>query len=398
MARFVRIVLHQIKMLLNNKITLASTIVVPIVFTLLFSSISDNSERTLYILDYDNSVTSQKLISFIDEDDDIATEVITQEDLDKELDEQKSIMALKIEKDFDRELQDSDVLKLKMIKNYESSDNITLEQAVLSKVTVYKQLINSCDLFADELLNISGSNKDRDELYKEELDAVFDEWKEEPIQSMKYSTVSDNEVKVDWAVQSSVGFLMFFLCMVALQGLGTFIEERENKTFFRFLTTPTKYNRIVIGKAISIFITGVIQLGVLYLVGHFILKIKWFSYYLDMIPLILIYLLCIIFMEMVIISFMRNQRQLNTVSTLVIVISCMIGGTFFPIEIGPEMVQKISMITPQHWVMNGCMDIILNGNTMKEQANDMFVLIGMCAVYLVLAIICMNQQIEKQRN
>ncbi|MCG8542343.1 MAG: hypothetical protein MJA82_20775 [Clostridia bacterium] len=59
---------------------------------------------------------------------------------------------------------------------------------------------------------------------------------------------------------------------------------------------------------------------------------------------------------------MKTQQQLNNVSALIVTITSLMGGTFFPLDIAPELVRTIAKITPQIWAMLGLINAGLNNS------------------------------------
>lgn len=397
MVQLLEIIKHQLKLLFRNKKTFLSTIAIPIVLTLLFSSVTGSeNKKTLYIVDNDKSAYSQQLISMLKNDNGLIVDMRDSEYINKIMEEQKSITALLIEKDFKNKLVSENGLGLKMLQNYESADNMMLEQKIISKVSVYRDIMNKSDYASGEL-GKEGVG-DKDEILDKTINSILGYWGKTTNRLTDYQTIGKENADIDWTMQSSVGFLIFFLCFVVIQGVRTFIEEKENKTFSRLLGTPLNYYSFIVCKAIAIYIFALFQVAILLIIGKLVFNVSWFSDIPSISILVAVYLFAIICMGMLLVPFVKSQRQLNTISTLVIVISSMLGGTFFPIDIGPEIIQTISGVTPQRWAMMSLMDIVSNENTLGQQSEAVIILVGMGLVSLMVALVFIRKQLKAERG
>lgn len=375
-----------------------ATIAVPIVLTLLFSSISGGEEtRILYVMDFDQSVYSEKLLKLIETGSSIKTISSSKEQIDESMKEQNSITVLIVERGFGSNLISNSGLSLKLMQNYESGENILMEQKILSKVAVFKNIIRDCDFASTEFNNLKVSNS-KEGMFEEVFNDIFNAWEKPSKRLIKFETTSKKQNSIDSATEYSVGFLIFFLCFVVIQGIRTFIEEKENRTFFRLLSTPISYNKIMIGKVVSIFVYGAVQIVVLFIIGKLFFKVAWFNSLFSILVILGLYLFTIICMGLLFIPFVKDQRQLNTVSSLIIVVTSMMGGTFFPIDIGPELVKTIAQVTPQRWAIKSLLDIVANGSSLGAQSGTILVLGSMGLVSLLISLVLINRQLKIERG
>ena len=130
--------------------------------TLLFGSIDgDEQIKKIYVLDYDDSIYSQQLLNTIKNDSNIEIIVANREEINNNMEEQKGATAIIIEKGFGDNLVQNKGLNLKIIQNYESPENVMLEQVITSKVSVFKNIIRDSNYAAEEFSNLKvGSSKE----------------------------------------------------------------------------------------------------------------------------------------------------------------------------------------------------------------------------------------------
>jgi ABC-2 type transport system permease protein len=71
---------------------------------------------------------------------------------------------------------------------------------------------------------------------------------------------------------------------------------------------------------------------------------------------------------------------------LISMVTIMLGGAWWPIEIVPRLMQNIARFTPQYWAINGFNKIITRGFGITEILPNFYVLLAISALSLLLAI------------
>ncbi len=89
---------------------------------------------------------------------------------------------------------------------------------------------------------------------------------------------------------------------------------------------------------------------------------------------------------------------MNNVSALIVTITSLMGGTFFPLDIAPELVRTIAKITPQIWAMLGPIDAGLNNSPLSSQITTIVALSSMGLVSLIISLVLMNRQLRYERG
>ena len=272
-----------------------------------------------------------------------------------------------------------------------------LEQKVFAKVSTYSNIIKDSEFASSELSKLNVEDN-KEKIFEGVSNGIISTWEEPSKRLVDFETTAKKEKTIDWTTQSSIGFLVFFLWLVVIQGIRTYIEEKENRTFVRLLSTPLSYNKLIVCKIISIFIYGAIQIAILLVLGKFLFNVTWFNNILGISILLAVYLFTVICMGMLFVPFVKNQRQLGTISSLIIVVTSMLGGTFFPIDIGPDIVKTIAQVTPQRWAMTSITDVALNGKSIGTQSTALIVLAAMAVVSLIISLVLINRQIRVQKG
>jgi ABC-2 type transport system permease protein len=132
-------------------------------------------------------------------------------------------------------------------------------------------------------------------------------WGEEAAQrppAYTFSDVSAETRQLDASTFFAAGMAVFFLLFTVQFGVLGVLEEEENGTLSRLLAAPIGRRSVVAGKALLSFALGVISMTV-----------------------------------------------------LIAVTLGMLGGTFFPIGQGNDVLNRLTYITPHAWFMRGLSEI-----------------------------------------
>ncbi len=185
---------------------------------------------------------------------------------------------------------------------------------------------------------------------------------------------------------SSPGFAVMFVMMgVCFAGVAM-VQERHHKTLARLLTTPTEKFSIISGKMLGFFLVGFIQFMILILFGQLVLKVNWGNLPLGVLLLVISYVLSVTGLGTLLSVVVRTSAQAGAFAVLISMVTSMLGGAWWPIEIVPRFMQNIARFTPQYWAINGFNKIITRGFGITEILPNFYVLLAISAISLLLAI------------
>jgi ABC-2 type transport system permease protein len=71
------------------------------------------------------------------------------------------------------------------------------------------------------------------------------------------------------------------------------------------------------------------------------------------VTLFILFMLASLGLATTVAGLVRNKNQLTLLNPLIIIPTCMIGGCFWPVEIMPDVMQQMSYLVPQRWVLDG---------------------------------------------
>jgi ABC-2 type transport system permease protein len=149
------------------------------------------------------------------------------------------------------------------------------------------------------------------------------------------------------------GYALMFALFALTAGAGSILEEKESGTFKRLLIAPLPPYVLLGGKLLAQFIQTLVQLTVLFVLGALLFKINLGP----SIPALALIIVGTAFaatgLGMILVSFVRTQRQLRPVTTLIVLTFSALGGSWWPISIEPQWMQSVSRVTLNSWAMQG---------------------------------------------
>jgi ABC-2 type transport system permease protein len=156
------------------------------------------------------------------------------------------------------------------------------------------------------------------------------------------------------AIDNTVpGYALMFALFALTAGAGSILEEKEAGTFKRLLIAPLPPLVLLGGKLLAQFIQTMVQLTVLFALGVLLFKINLGS----SIPALVLIIIGTSFaatgLGMILVSFVKTQRQLRPITTLVVLTFSALGGSWWPIAIEPQWMQTLSKVTLNSWAMQG---------------------------------------------
>ncbi len=186
--------------------------------------------------------------------------------------------------------------------------------------------------------------------------------------------------------------------MMLLFGLAacgaTLLQERDDGTLQRLQLSPASGVSILVGKMVYTGIAGIMQLVVLFTYGALVFDIPVLR---DPIALA-VHSLAVVCaatgLGLLLAIVCRTRKQLEGLSTLVILVMSALGGSWFPLIATPEWFQKLGHFTLNAWAMDGYQAILWYGKGVDEIWLPFCVLMGIAAVTIVIAVAGWRRRFE----
>ncbi len=161
--------------------------------------------------------------------------------------------------------------------------------------------------------------------------------------------------------QSSAGLMVMFAMFFALGGGMTLLQERTGGTLRRLLVMPAERWVVLSGKLIGIFLTCVLQIGILIAAGTWFFGVDWGRSPVGLAALIPAYALTVTAFSLMLAALVRSVAQLQAISTLIVMAMSALGGAWWPLDIVPAWLRMIGQFTPTFWAIDGFQDLLTRG-------------------------------------
>ncbi|WBL39582.1 ABC transporter permease [Bacillus velezensis] len=192
------------------------------------------------------------------------------------------------------------------------------------------------------------------------------------------------------AADRLIGFLVMFIWFVAVQSLRSFIDEQENHTYDRLLSTPVSYTAYAISKFAAAYLFGLLHIIVILAAAEHscrtsVLLIMFFAG-----AVLAACSFALTAVTMAVIPFMKSQKQFTSLASVFIAVTGLLGGAFFTLDTAPEYMRMLSLFTPEKWAIGAFQNN--GGDSMQIVPLSLF--LAAC-VSLVLSLYLINRNMKK---
>ncbi len=151
----------------------------------------------------------------------------------------------------------------------------------------------------------------------------------------------------------AAGIGVMFLLFTATGAGGVLLEEQENGTLDRILSTRVTMSTLLIGKLLYLWSLAVIQLVVMFVWGALVFKLELWSHLPGFAIMTAVTALACSAFGLMLAAVARTRQQLSALSTLTILTISAMGGSMFPRFLMPESVQRASLVLFNSWAIEG---------------------------------------------
>lgn len=166
-----------------------------------------------------------------------------------------------------------------------------------------------------------------------------------------------------------------FAMFTVLSAAGGILEEKERGTFKRLLIGPIPQWSLLGGKLLAQFLMGLGQIALVFLAGALVFHISLGDSILGLVLFTLATCWATTSLGILLVAVIRSRKQLHPITTLIILGTSAIGGSWFPLFMMPKAVQQVARITLVVWAMEGYNRLMILGGSLADVWVDIGVLI-----------------------
>jgi ABC-2 type transport system permease protein len=218
-----------------------------------------------------------------------------------------------------------------------------------------------------------------------------DMWEPQPPVFLRTLSVSRTKVRASTEQpmgfsQYSLGFTLMFMLFMAMGSAGGFLDEREQGTLARLLTTPTTKVQLVLGKVAGIYATVIFQASVMIVFGVALFHVPWGDDPLGVAMIISSFGLAATGLGVMISSLARTRGQVSALTAVGATAMSMLGGAYWPLDIVSPVMRTIALFTPVGWAMTGLTNVVVRSQGAAQAVMPALALLGMAALFLGIGV------------
>ncbi len=311
----------------KNKINFLVYVLLPpimAVMFMLFISSSSSQVIKVGIVDNDNSVASKYLSAYIENSDNYQISFYEKDSLIKAITNKDIKAGIIIPLNFEKSIKEgkpNDVL----LYSIEGVAVLGWLESFLNQQIASLSLIGPSDNY-EKILNTYPNSQ----------------------VSLIVTEVGDVASKMD-ATQTGFG-MYIFASIFSIWGICALTyKEKIYKTYHRVMSSPVSSIEFITGNILSCFFFALLHLSISLPIIYLIFNIGVIISIEKMILLMICLYIAAVSLGTLLVSLAKSQSSVMAINVLVLTITSMLGGCYWPIVFMPKFMQDIATITPQYW-------------------------------------------------
>jgi ABC-2 type transport system permease protein len=403
-----RIARKDIKIFLKERGTLLFLFVIPIVFILAFSgaagaaSAPQEKAISLPVVNLDaGSTASQTLLDDLNQGGGIQCELYDQAKAQALLDKGKINRVLTIPANYAVDLHDGRQVTLRLVNSPDANTSKTeavyrVVTGVAADLSLETQLIASFRQMAD--MQAAASPDEQvftTEIIVAQAQSQFARARTEPLLAVEESwpeiLLEGEEQEFNPLSVYVPGFAVLFIFLTAQTTAQTIYEEKKVGSFRRLLAAPISKPTILVGKMTPNFITGLVQIIVLFSAGVLIFpalgldRMALGNDPLALVLVCLIVLLCSTSLGVLIAAIARTEGQISGLSSVVLW-AFGFAGIWLNQMPATGFFEVISKVIPHYWANVAFLDLFVRGQGLADILSSILVLLGFTIAFFIVGL------------
>jgi ABC-2 type transport system permease protein len=175
------------------------------------------------------------------------------------------------------------------------------------------------------------------------------------------------------------GMALFFLFFTVGLGARSLVAERASGTLARLRAAPISPAVVVAGKVLATFVLGWVSMLTLIVATSVLLGAQW-GHPLAVVALVTAAVLAVMGIVLLVMSLARTEAQAGAYGSAVAIVFALVGGSFVPISFAPAVLRKLTLLTPNGWVLHAFTDLATGTRSLSTVVTAILVCLGFAAV------------------
>lgn len=179
--------------------------------------------------------------------------------------------------------------------------------------------------------------------------------------NLQVQTAGAQEEEFNFMGYIAPSMAILFLMFTVTAGGRSILAERSQGTLPRMLVSPSTPQEVLGGKVLGTFLTGMAQMGILFVATRLLLGITW-----GPLPAVALLTTALVAAAtgwgILIAAYARSQGQAGTVGAAISLVFAAASGNFLERDALPEWLQFASYIAPNAWGLEGFTQLAAGGD------------------------------------
>lgn len=356
--------INNLKRIINDKKNIFFMIILPLILVSITMIIARYSEGKINVgvVDYDKTEFTKILVENLNNKANV--KYVKEEEIKSLLFKNKLEYAIIIPKGTTERLIDGEGIYVKSLSIKETNISLPIKFYL-------NNFLNSANNLAKD------SNGDDERFY-----AKLENYLKGNLKIRYTSSEKNNDRKNN--TLASLGLFIMSMLYLSQSSTELILEDKNLKILSRILSAPVKPFYYSLQNILSFFVILILQLTVIFSVLIFIFKADFGPSPISVYFIYIIFSIMCVSLGTAVAALSKNRLQASTLSPLITVPMCMLGGCFWPKAIMPSFMQKVAKFVPTSWIMDASEKLILGGN-LRDVAPNIFVILLFTIAFLLLS-------------
>ncbi|NJE36309.1 ABC transporter permease [Bacillus paralicheniformis] len=185
--------------------------------------------------------------------------------------------------------------------------------------------------------------------------------------------------------ERTVGFLLMAMLFSAGSLTELLVKEKENRTYFRLLTTLITARQYVMSNVAVSMSVITCQIFLTLIMVKYVFRMETGISFWEMAAVLLIFALSAVGLALITVVFANSSKSSGVLRNLIFTPTIMLSGCFWPIEIMPSFAQRIADFLPQRWVLD-TLAKLQEGQQLQGLYLNIMILFAFAAVFFLIVI------------
>jgi ABC-2 type transport system permease protein len=380
--------------------------VLPLVFVVVFSGaltsigVDEDVRVALAVVNLDSGEAAQELLDGINNAGGVIVELYAEDEAISLLEEKEIPRVLIIPADFTAGMDAHHQVTVQLINHPDADmeqteavslviDGVTQDMALESQIVASLEQMGEMQANAPEEFQVFTTQRNITQAQSQ-----FENSQNQSLVSVDQKIPGQTEKrKEDLREHSAVpGIAVMFVFLTAQSAAHMVFDEKKVGAFRRLLAAPVSKADILIGKMIPNIIIGLIQIAVIFAFGVLGMKLLGFrpmSLGNDPLALVIVAFLvalCSSSLGVVIAALARTENQIGGLSTLLLWVLAILGGSIIPLFYLESFLGPIPKLIPHYWANRAFSDLTVRGLGIGDITLEMGVILLFCAIFFAIGL------------